>query len=199
MGNWVIIAEWGTKAVFAVLVGLSIWSVAVMIDRLQTLNKFDRIKDLEEAKELILNKKWTELKAWVGANEGLLPLVLKAALDFGSAEDSIVDRRVRSLMVEERLRLEKGFTVLATLGANAAFVGLFRTVLGIIQAFAVLAANQTGPAAVMASVSEALIATAVGLFVAIPAVVAYNYFSRRLKLLLLRCESARDFYLAYRK
>ena len=82
----------------------------------------------------------------------------------------------------ERLRLERNLAFLATLGSNAPFIGLFGTVLGIIKAFHDLAGSQAGgPSVVMAGISEALVATAVGLMVAIPAVVAFNYFSRRVR------------------
>ena len=82
----------------------------------------------------------------------------------------------------EKLRLERNLAFLATLGSNAPFVGLFGTVLGIIKAFHDLAANQAGgPSVVMAGISEALVATAVGLMVAIPAVAAFNYFNRRVR------------------
>ena len=79
----------------------------------------------------------------------------------------------------ERLRMERGLAILATVGSNAPFVGLFGTVLGIIQAFHDLAlSNAEASEAVMAGISEALVATAVGLMVAIPAVVLYNAFTR---------------------
>jgi biopolymer transport protein ExbB len=82
----------------------------------------------------------------------------------------------------EKLRLERNLAFLGTLGANAPFIGLFGTVLGIIKAFHDLAGSQSGgPAIVMAGISEALVATAVGLLVAIPAVVAFNYFNRRVR------------------
>src|SRR5262249_34272273 len=82
----------------------------------------------------------------------------------------------------ERLRFERHLAYLATLGSNAPFIGLFGTVLGIIKAFHDLAGNQAGgPSAVMSGVSEALVATAIGLMVAIPAVVAFNYFNRRVR------------------
>src|SRR4029078_7538172 len=82
----------------------------------------------------------------------------------------------------EKLRLERNLTFLATLGSNAPLIGLFGTVLGIITASHGLAANQAGgPSVVMAGISEALVATAVGLMVAIPAVVAFNYFNRRVR------------------
>jgi biopolymer transport protein ExbB len=96
--------------------------------------------------------------------------------------------------------MERGLTVLATLGSNAPFIGLFGTVLGIISAFAALGGTTQGGAnSVMSGISEALVATAIGLLVAIPAVVAYNVFSRRIRVLLQECESLKDYYLSRRK
>jgi len=82
----------------------------------------------------------------------------------------------------ERLALEKHLGILGTLGNNAPFIGLFGTVIGIIKAFADLAKNQGGGAAVvMSGIAEALVATAVGLMVALPAVVAFNIFQGRIR------------------
>ncbi len=82
----------------------------------------------------------------------------------------------------ERLELSRGLIILGTVGSNAPFVGLFGTVLGIIQAFHELSmATDEAASAVMAGISEALVATAIGLMVAIPAVVLYNWFQRRNK------------------
>jgi len=79
----------------------------------------------------------------------------------------------------ELLKLEKSLGILGTIGSTAPFIGLFGTVLGIIRAFSDLAIAQgASPAAVADGIAEALIATAAGLFVAVPAVVAYNYFVR---------------------
>jgi biopolymer transport protein ExbB len=78
--------------------------------------------------------------------------------------------------------LEKNLLILGTLGNNAPFIGLFGTVLGIIKAFNDLAvAGTSGPTIVMRGVSEALVATAMGLLIAIPAVAAYNYFQGKIK------------------
>jgi len=97
----------------------------------------------------------------------------------------------------EKLRLERNLAFLATLGSNAPFVGLFGTVLGIIKAFHDLSANQAGgPSVVMAGISEALVATAVGLMVAIPAVVAFNYFNRRVRAFMCKIEWAAHLALA---
>ena len=80
------------------------------------------------------------------------------------------------------MKLERGLVFLGTLGNNAPFIGLFGTVLGIMRAFKDLAANTTeGSAAVMAGIAEALVATAVGLLVALPAVAIFNAFQRSIK------------------
>lgn len=98
----------------------------------------------------------------------------------------------------ERQRLERNLAFLGTLGSNAPFIGLFGTVLGIIKAFHDLARNQSsGPAVVMAGISEALVATAVGLMVAIPAVMAFNYFSRRVRTVMTQVDWRTGLALAY--
>ncbi|MHB8734526.1 MAG: MotA/TolQ/ExbB proton channel family protein [Terriglobales bacterium] len=82
----------------------------------------------------------------------------------------------------EHADLKRGLGSLATIGSTAPFVGLFGTVLGIVNAFKSIGAEKTtGLAAVAGGISEALVTTAVGLFVAIPAVWAYNYFSSRVE------------------
>ncbi|MCZ7624767.1 MAG: MotA/TolQ/ExbB proton channel family protein [Candidatus Methylomirabilis sp.] len=88
-------------------------------------------------------------------------------------------------------RLERYLGSLATLGNVSPFVGLFGTVLGIIRAFEAIAKSGSGGiGTVSAGIAEALIATAAGLFVAIPAVIAYNYFVGRVKLFTAAMDSA---------
>ncbi len=82
----------------------------------------------------------------------------------------------------EHAELKRGLGSLATIGATAPFVGLFGTVLGIIHAFASIStSNTTGIAAVAGGISEALVTTAFGLLVAVPAVWAYNYFTGKVE------------------
>ena len=89
-----------------------------------------------------------------------------------------------------RIDLERNLGILGTLGNNAPFIGLFGTVLGIIKAFADLSRNQAGGAgAVMSGISEALVATAVGLMVAIPAVMAFNFFQARVRKSMARVDA----------
>jgi biopolymer transport protein ExbB/biopolymer transport protein TolQ len=90
---------------------------------------------------------------------------------------------VDSALGFSKKELERGLNFLGTLGNNAPFVGLFGTVLGVIMAFSALGANGQNSSAmggVMAAIAEALVATGVGLFVALPAVVAYNVIQKRI-------------------
>ncbi|MBM3274146.1 MAG: MotA/TolQ/ExbB proton channel family protein [Candidatus Sericytochromatia bacterium] len=106
------------------------------------------------------------------------------------------DRLKASLLahrLRERNAAERGLVILGTLGNNAPFIGLFGTVLGIIKAFHDLAQSASqGPSAVMAGISEALVATAVGILVAIPAVIAFNLCQRQIRVLDYQLEEAAE-------
>ena len=93
-----------------------------------------------------------------------------------------VDRALRQAVTRESMRLESGLTVLATVGSTAPFVGLLGTVWGIYRALIKIGASgDASISAVAGPVGEALIMTAIGLFVAIPAVLAYNFFVRLIR------------------
>jgi biopolymer transport protein ExbB len=112
-----------------------------------------------------------------------------------AVEEILIGKRIA-----EKFQMEKKLVVLGTLGNNAPFIGLFGTVLGIIKAFHDLSmAQNPNPSVVMSGVSEALVATAVGLLVAIPAVIAYNYFQRRVKEFVTQMEAASKILLVYMK
>ena len=118
-------------------------------------------------------------------------------IDKGSeaVEEILIGKRI-----SEKFRMESKLVILGTLGNNAPFIGLFGTVLGIIKAFHDLASAQNpNPSVVMSGVSEALVATAVGLLVAIPSVIAYNYFQRRVKEMTTQMEAASKILLVYLK
>lgn len=101
-------------------------------------------------------------------------------------------------MAGYKYKLDRGLVVLGTLGNNAPFIGLFGTVIGIIKAFHDLSAHpEGGPAVVMAGISEALVATAVGLMVAIPAVIAFNTFTRLVKTKMARAQALAQTVLTY--
>ncbi len=94
----------------------------------------------------------------------------------------LVTTALRDSMSETLIQMKRGLGFLATIGSIAPFIGLFGTVVGIINAFRGIAATGSGGmAAVSGGIAEALVATALGIFVAIPAVVAYNLFTGRLE------------------
>lgn len=123
--------------------------------------------------------------------------VLGAGMELSPHGPEAAEKAMAGTVAAERMRMERGLSFLATVGSNAPFLGLFGTVLGIIQAFHDLSVNtEEASEAVMAGISEALVATAVGLMVAIPAVVLYNAFSRWVKSRLARSESLGQLVLA---
>ena len=126
--------------------------------------------------------------------------VLQAGLQNVDKGPDAVEEIMIGKRVAEKFKMESRLVFLGTLGNNAPFVGLFGTVLGIIKAFHDLAATESpNPSVVMRGVSEALVATAVGLLVAIPAVIAYNYFQRRVKEAVTQMEGASKILLVYLK
>ncbi|MGZ3460529.1 MAG: MotA/TolQ/ExbB proton channel family protein [Archangium sp.] len=133
--------------------------------------------------------------------------IAAAGLRLAERGPAAVDKAMTSAVALERWRLERGLAFLGTVGNNAPFVGLFGTVIGVIQAFEELghnapghgaaAASQAASQAVMSSIAEALVATAVGILVAIPAVAAYNYLQRQVVSLLGGAEVLSNLVLAY--
>jgi len=105
--------------------------------------------------------------------------VARACLEHAAEGPAAIEEHVAATIENERLRYERGLAYLGTLGNNAPFVGLFGTVLGIVRSFHDLATSSAqGTQAVMAGIAEALVATGVGLLVALPAVALYNALMR---------------------
>ncbi len=123
--------------------------------------------------------------------------VLGAGMEVGGNDTAAAEEALTGHILFERMRMERGLIIIGTVGSNAPFIGLFGTVLGIIKAFHDLAEHQAEAAsAVMAGISEALVATAIGLMVAIPAVILFNYLNRRVKNTFSQCESLSHLVLA---
>jgi biopolymer transport protein ExbB len=137
------------------------------------------------------------LKTSLDKAGGFEARILANGLELAEHGVEASEKAMTSTATAEKMKMERGLAILATVGSNAPFLGLFGTVLGIIQAFHDLAENTSDASeAVMAGISEALVATAIGLMVAIPAVVLYNAFSRWVKGRLGRAESLADLVLA---
>lgn len=182
----------GARGVVITLALMSIYSLGVMVDRLIALRK-GRQLSVKYATMLnaMLQQGQTEdaANAAEGLKGGYLPRVLGAGLkEYRNVVSKGVHTKHDILDLTERAlerttqrtlsELKKGMGGLATIGSSAPFVGLFGTVLGIINAFELMAAKGSGGlATVSAGIAEALITTAFGLLVAIPAVAVYNYLT----------------------
>jgi len=174
----------GDTWVLVLLLLASILSVAVMVERALAFGKnkgdFSVLMD-----GLAANLEKGDIATAIDLaqnNDRLESRVALAGLKSYPKGAATVEEVMASRWLREKKRLEKNLIILGTLGNNAPFVGLFGTVLGVIKAFNDLAVTgQSGVSVVMAGISVALIATAFGILVAIPAVVANNYFKTRIR------------------
>jgi biopolymer transport protein ExbB len=181
------------KCVVVLMFIMSAWSIGVMIDRAMAFSAARkqsrafapavagalREGKLDEAIKIADRYKKSHLAKVVVA--GLQEFQAHQAGSEISGEE--IDASRRALERSEAIvhaELKRGVSALATIGSTAPFVGLFGTVVGIINAFKTMAAQKTpGIGAIAGGISEALVTTAIGLFVAVPAVWAFNYFTGR--------------------
>jgi biopolymer transport protein ExbB/TolQ len=190
----------GGEWVIYILIGLSIWCLAVIWDRFFLFRARAKEEELLGDRVPALLAKGQVLQAQELVENAKSPegVILKILLSNLSLGKEALEQLLESAKIQERMALEENLLVLGTIGNNAPFIGLFGTVLGIIKAFNDLAiAGTSGPAIVMRGVSEALVATAMGLLIAIPAVVSYNYFQGQIKRSLLNAERLCRLILAY--
>jgi biopolymer transport protein ExbB len=177
-------ALYGAGWVLWLLVSLSVLVVAVALERALyvILNSAPRAAFEEAMGAFLGGGSREDLERRLTGMRGLEPRVLLAALSAAKKAPAAAEDALVGTLTFEKLRLERGLIIVGTVASNAPFIGLFGTVLGIIKAFNDLSlSTEESAGAVMAGISEALVATAVGLVVAIPAVVIYNYFSRRIR------------------
>jgi len=197
------LAAVGSEWILWLLVGLSLISVAVMIERIifyQSLSGRDAnlLKALHSA---LADNDLARAQALVKDSGAPGGRIATQMLDTSSRGTGSMAAIMAALRPGEKLRLERSLNFLGTVGANAPFIGLLGTVLGIIETFrAIERSGVAGSAeystAVMSGIYEALVATAVGLVVAIPAVIAYNFFQRRVKALLGEADALTNMVLA---
>ena len=193
-GDWVL---W-------ILIFSSILSVTVMIERLLYFfrNRTPVERFIEAFTERLGRDDLNGAAALADLTKGAEARIAKVALAHFNGGEQVVEEMMASRKVAERLRFEKYLMILGTMGNNAPFLGLFGTVLGIIKAFHDLGqagASQAGATTVMTGISEALVATAMGLLVAIPAVIAYNYFNKKVKEFAANAETIERIILAHLK
>ena len=182
------------KGIVFTLFAMSIWSLTVMFGKWWTLRaaKAETIKfapefsqfleedNLGEAIKLAETYKKSHVARVLGGALGeIRPLIQDGSVTV--SDINTAERAVEREMLMTIVGLKRGNAVLATVGATAPFVGLLGTTMGIVNAFTGMAASGSGGiASISAGVAEALITTAFGLIVAIPAVWAYNYFQTKI-------------------
>ncbi|MBF0441652.1 MAG: MotA/TolQ/ExbB proton channel family protein [Oligoflexales bacterium] len=190
----------GTEWVLWLLIFLSIISLAIMLERAIFFArlKIDYGKFNEKVTQKLLKGEIESIKELCQESPAIEAQIVLKGFEYTEKGGKAMEEAMAGFLAGERQKLDRGLIVLGTLGNNAPFIGLFGTVLGIIKAFHDLAANPVGgPSVVMSGISEALIATAVGLIVAIPAVVAYNIFQRIVKRKMTNAESLKKLIVAH--
>ena len=191
----------GSRWVLWLLILLSLAAVAVMIDRIwffaQERPPRDRLAAALRA--LRAGDVQAALAKLTGARSMEAAVVRTCLAHAGDGAAAVEDHKAAALETE-RLRYESRLAFLGTLGNNAPFVGLFGTVLGIIRAFHDLAGSSIqGTQAVMSGIAEALVATGVGLLVALPSVAMYNALIRHVETRTAGAEAASREVIAYLK
>src|SRR5689334_2850818 len=183
------------KGVVVLMMIMSVYSIWVMVERYITFTKAKNqsLKLLGALSNLLTRGEYGQaIEVTKKYKDSHLAKVIAAGLlefeatrrDKRQADPEVAVEAARQGMDRTAMitvaELKENLGVLATIGATAPFVGLFGTVMGIIRAFEGMAKSGGGIASVSAGISEALVTTAFGLFVAIPAVWAYNYFQNRI-------------------
>ena len=184
MWNLFIRADFIVKSVILMLIGCSIYSWAIIIEKFRLFKKINL--ESEEFEE----KFWKSKSAENFYNSLPVNLDNPMALLFKDSMQTLLKAKNKSNLSERMssvfevniekqiVTLEKGFTFLATVGSTAPFIGLFGTVWGIMNSFQSIAISRNTSLAIVApGIAEALFATALGLLAAIPAVVAYNKYN----------------------
>jgi biopolymer transport protein ExbB/TolQ len=178
------VAMLGSSWVMYLLLALSMASIGVMVERWLFFRKHAQGgDDLADALcDLLEHGEREAAEGLLRRHPAIEAEVMLASLRWSRGGPEGLSAAIDGEMTKRRRELESGMTLLGTLGNNAPFVGLLGTVIGVIVAFADLAegSSKIQMDKVMGGIAEALIATGVGLFVAIPAVVAYNVFQKKI-------------------
>ncbi len=193
-------AEW-VLWLLLLLLGLAL---TIMVERALYFwkNRVDAADLSKRVIEAIRSGKKGEAREQLSGKSGMTPGVLSAALDAWDDGVDSVEEVIAAAVARERTLYDRWLSVLGTIGNSAPFIGLFGTVIGILSAFSALGTGLEGAelkTEVMGAIGEALVATAVGLGVAIPCVIGFNAFKNRIKVMASDTESVARLLLAHLK
>jgi biopolymer transport protein ExbB len=199
--------SFGAAWVMWMLIGLSVVSVAIMLERgWFYFSLRDDLSGLaKKLREHLRKGDYDGARSVLEGSPSAEAAVVAAGLAEADRGHRAAEEAMEGAKALQRMKLERRLAFLGTLGNNAPFIGLFGTVIGVVQAFEGLAKESTqaaqtaaaAPQEVMAAIAEALVATAVGLAVAIPAVVAFNFYQRHSKGILANTEALSRVLLSY--
>jgi biopolymer transport protein ExbB len=179
----------GATWVMWLLIGLSVIQVAIMLERafffFSTRDNVDAIR--KDLLDYLRRGDLVGARKRMQSSRSFEAAIALAGLDSVADGAAAATERIQGEEKVSRLRMERGLAFLGTVGNNAPFVGLLGTVIGIIRSFHSLDQSQGKvTSGLMMDIGEALVATAIGIMVALPAVAAYNFFQRVIKARLSR-------------
>jgi biopolymer transport protein TolQ len=197
------ISDAGAHGILYLMGIVSLVSVSIMIERYFSLRKVSQSSAViaGDFKKMIEGQDLDNLTNLSKENNSLESKALGYGLTFVKKHGiDGLDELFNSFKIIERPNLEKNLNVLGTIASNAPYVGLLGTVMGIMKAFNDLANSPgQGNEVVMAGIGHALVSTAIGLAVAIPAVIGFNFYQKKVGLVLSNIDAARDLCLAFSK
>ena len=203
-----IMVGFGAAWIMWLMLVLSVISVAIILERAWYFWSLrDDLVILAKELRAALDDSIEAAQRRMAASPSVEAAVVSAGLAMADRGPAAAEEAMAGAVALQRMKLERRLAYLGTLGNNAPFIGLFGTVIGVVAAFAAMgqanavqsSAQSLAPQAVMSSIGEALAATAVGLFVAIPAVVFNNYFQRLIKSTLANTDALSRILLAHLK
>jgi biopolymer transport protein ExbB len=206
-----IMVGFGAAWVMWLMLALSVISVAIILERAWFFWSLrDDLVTLARDLRTALDDSIDAARRRMEASPSAEAAVVTAGLAMADKGPEAAEEAMAGAAALQRMKLEKRLAYLGTLGNNAPFIGLFGTVIGVVGAFDALgqaakqpvaqaAASQLAPQTVMSSIAEALVATAVGLAVAIPAVAANNFFQRMIRSILANTEALTRILMAHLK
>ncbi len=195
-----VVTSLGSAWVLWLLIFLSVVSLGVIVERaiFYARIRLDFPKFSEKITQKLIDDDIKGIEALCQESPSIESQTVLRGLHYLPKGVGAMDQGMTGYLTGEKQKLDHGLVILGTLGSNAPFIGLFGTVIGIIQAFSDLANHPAGgPSVVMAGISEALIATAVGLIVAIPAVIAFNAYNRVVKRKISNSEAMKNLMIAH--
>lgn len=168
----------------------SVLALAIILERLFTLSRMQKTEDAAFAALQIALDKPGEI-APLDPNLAAAPVaqIVRTLQSLRGADRESLQQTADIALAMQRLRLRRYLGTLATIGSTSPFIGLFGTVLGVMSAFQSMGKSGLSGETIASGISEALSATALGLLVAIPSVMAYNYFVGRIQMSVLQIQS----------